>query len=113
MATGLTGMQLTANGGAGDDVLIGSAGDDILHGDAGDDILIGGPGLDTLDQGTGSGVVIQFAVSAPSSDGSQAAALLGQFMASSFVTAGDGQGAAPIADAAAANPQPMLAQPSV
>jgi hypothetical protein len=36
--------------------------------------------------------------------------LLGQFMASSFVTAGDGQGAVPIAEAAA-NSQPALAQP--
>jgi Ca2+-binding RTX toxin-like protein len=41
-ATGLTGMQLTANGGDGADVLIGSAGDDNLNGDAGDDVLIGG-----------------------------------------------------------------------
>ncbi len=46
------------------------------------------------------------------SDGSRAAslALLGQHMASSFVTAGDGHGATPIADEAA-NPQPVLAQP--
>ena len=58
-ATGLTGMQFIANGGDGDDVLIGSAGDDVLHGDAGDDVLIGGPGVDVLDQGPGSGVVIQ------------------------------------------------------
>ncbi len=104
-ATGLTGMQLVANGGDGNDVLIGSPGDDVLHGDAGDDVLIGGPGQDVLDQGTGSGVVIQSPVGAPS-----AAALLGQFMASSFVTAGDGQGAAPIAEAAAIQ-QPVLAQP--
>jgi Ca2+-binding RTX toxin-like protein len=106
-ATGLTGMQFTANGGDGNDVLIGSAGDDILHGDAGDDVLIGGPGQDVLDQGTGSGVVIQSPVSAP-----PAAALLGQSMASTFVTAGVGQGAAPIAEAAV-NPQPVLAQPHV
>ena len=105
MATGLTGMQLTANGGDGADVLIGSAGDDILNGDAGDDVLIGGPGVDVLNQGPGNGVVIQAPVSTPS-----AAALLGQFMASSFVTAGDGHGAAPIAEAAAL-PQPVLAQP--
>ena len=109
-ASGLTGMQFTANGGDGDDILIGSAGDDILHGDAGDDVLIGGPGVDVLDQGPGSGVVIQSPVSVPPSSGAQPAALLGQFMASSFVTAGDGHGAAPIAEAAA-NPQPVLAQP--
>ena len=42
-ASGLgTAMQLTANGGDGDDVLIGSAGNDILTGGAGDDVLIGG-----------------------------------------------------------------------
>jgi len=106
-ATGLTGMQFIANGGDGNDVLIGSAGDDVMHGDAGDDILIGGPGQDVLDQGTGTGVVIQSPVGAP-----PAAALLGQSMASTFVTAGVGQGAAPIAEAAA-NPQPVLAQPHV
>ena len=37
-------MQLTANGGDGDDVLIGSAGNDTLTGGAGDDVLIGGRG---------------------------------------------------------------------
>jgi len=105
VASDLTGMQLTVNGGDGADVLIGSAGDDILNGDAGDDILIGGPGVDVLNQGPGNGVVIQAPVSSP-----PGAALLGQFMASSFVTAGDGQGAAPIAEAAA-NQQPVLAQP--
>jgi Ca2+-binding RTX toxin-like protein len=111
-ATGLTGMQFIANGGDGNDVIIGSAGDDVLHGDAGDDILIGGPGVDVLDQGPGSGVVIQSPVSAPPSDGARFAALLGQSMASTFVTAGVGHGAAPIAEAAA-NPQPVLAQPHV
>ena len=65
MATGLTGMQLTANGGDGADVLIGSAGDDILNGDAGDDVLIGGPGVDVLNQGPGNGVVIQAPVMHP------------------------------------------------
>jgi Ca2+-binding RTX toxin-like protein len=105
VATGLSGMQLIANGGDGNDILVGSAGDDVLHGDAGDDILIGGPGVDVLDQGTGAGVVIQSPVGAP-----PAAALLGQSMASTFVTAGIGQGAGPIAEAAV-NPQPVLAQP--
>ena len=42
-ASGLgTAMLFTANGGDGDDVLIGSAGDDTLSGGAGDDVLIGG-----------------------------------------------------------------------
>ena len=44
------------------------------------------------------------------SDGSHAAALLGQFMASSFATAGDSHGATPIADQPPAQ-QPLLAQP--
>src|SRR5262249_16035103 len=47
-ASCLTGMLLTANGGDGDDVLIGSAGDDVLTGGAGDDVLNGGPGQDIL-----------------------------------------------------------------
>src|SRR5262245_17808344 len=110
-ASGLAvGISLAVNGGNGDDVILGGAGDDILHGDAGDDILIGGPGLDVLDQGSGNGVVIQFAVGAPPAASAQAAALLGQSMASSFVTAGVGQGTAPIAEAAV-NAQPVLAQP--
>jgi Ca2+-binding RTX toxin-like protein len=41
-ASGLSGMLLTANGGDGDDVLVGSPGNDILTGGAGDDVLIGG-----------------------------------------------------------------------
>ncbi|MGC2585221.1 MAG: hypothetical protein WA445_02925, partial [Pseudolabrys sp.] len=46
------------------------------------------------------------------SDGSHAAnlALLGQHMASSFATAGDGHGATPVADQPPAQP-PLLAQP--
>ena len=94
----LSRMLLTANGGDGADVLIGSRGDDILNGDAGDDILIGNGGQDVLDGGTGSNVVIAAATS-----------LLAQFMAASFVTAGDNPGTTPLADSQAA-PQPMLAQ---
>ena len=52
-------ILLTANGGDGDDVLIGGAGNDTLTGGAGDDILIGGPGLDVLDGGTGDNILIQ------------------------------------------------------
>ena len=45
-ASGLgTAMLFTANGGDGDDVLIGSAGNDTLAGGAGDDVLIGGGGM--------------------------------------------------------------------
>ena len=47
-ASGLgTAMVLTANGGDGDDVLIGSVGNDTLNGGAGDDVLIGGGGQDS------------------------------------------------------------------
>jgi Ca2+-binding RTX toxin-like protein len=101
-ASGFTGMLVTANGGDGDDVLIGSAGNDILTGGAGDDILLGGGGQDVLDGGPGANVVINgFAGNA---------AVLGQFMASSFVSAGDSLGATPIADPQAGH-QPVLAIP--
>jgi Ca2+-binding RTX toxin-like protein len=52
-------IQLTADGGDGDDVLIGGASDDTLLGGAGDDVLIGGPGQDILDGGAGNNVLIQ------------------------------------------------------
>lgn len=52
-------MSLFADGGDGDDVLIGGAGNDTLRGGAGDDVLIGGPGQDILDGGTGNNVLIQ------------------------------------------------------
>ncbi|HEV7479098.1 MAG TPA: calcium-binding protein, partial [Roseiarcus sp.] len=58
-ASGLSGIQLTADGGDGADVLIGSPGNDTLLGGAGDDVLIGGPGLDVLDGGSGGNVGIQ------------------------------------------------------
>jgi Ca2+-binding RTX toxin-like protein len=52
-------IGVEADGGAGDDILIGGAGADTLRGDAGDDVLLGGPGVDALDGGAGSNVVIQ------------------------------------------------------
>ena len=57
LATGA--ISLTANGGVGDDVLIGGDGDDTLSGGDGDDVLIGGPGNDILDGGPGDNIVIQ------------------------------------------------------
>jgi Ca2+-binding RTX toxin-like protein len=51
-------IHLTADGGDGDDVLVGSAGSDVLLGGAGDDVLIGNGGQDTLDGGPGANVVI-------------------------------------------------------
>ena len=46
-------IQLTLDGGDGDDVLIGGDGNDVLIGGAGDDVLLGGPGIDVLDGGDG------------------------------------------------------------
>jgi Ca2+-binding RTX toxin-like protein len=59
--TGLTAgaILLTANGGEGDDVLLGGDGNDTLSGGAGDDVLIGGAGQDILDGAPGDDVVIQ------------------------------------------------------
>ena len=42
---------IAANGGEGDDVLIGGAGNDVLDGGPGDDVLIGGAGNDVLTNG--------------------------------------------------------------
>ena len=52
-------IQLTEDGGEGDDILTGSAGDDTLTGDAGDDILMGGPGNDVLNAAPGDDVIFQ------------------------------------------------------
>jgi Ca2+-binding RTX toxin-like protein len=123
-ASGLLDMQLTANGGDGNDVLIGSPGNDVLTGGNGDDVLIGGGGLDVLDGGPGNNVVIQGAppilpadrtnpggsIAAGAGSPSTNVALLGQFMASSFVTAGDAHGGTPITEPPP-NQQPLLTQP--
>ena len=60
-ASGLsaTAIQLPADGGDGDDVLIGGFGNDTLTGGDGDDVLIGGPGQDVLDGGAGDNILIQ------------------------------------------------------
>ena len=52
-------VSFSADGGDGNDVIVGSAGDDVLHGGAGDDVLTGGPGTDVLDGGTGANVLTQ------------------------------------------------------
>ena len=101
-ASGLHGgIQLVANGGNGDDVLIGSPGNDTLTGGAGDDVLIGNGGLDILDGGSGNNVVIQGGAAMA------AAMLLNQAMAASFVPAGDGHGAMPLADPHTAQTQTL------
>jgi hypothetical protein len=85
-----------------------------LRGGLGDDILIGGTVLDVLDGGPGANVVIpgSFRPALATSDSSPAlgmnAALLGQFMASSFVP--EGQGAVTVTDPQA-NPPNLLATP--
>jgi Ca2+-binding RTX toxin-like protein len=105
-ASGLQpGIQLTANGGDGDDVIIGGLGNDILTGGNGDDVLLGGGGQDVLDGGPGNNILIQ-GFAAPA--GAASAALLGQFMASSFAPAGQGLGAMSMADPQAGQ-QPVLA----
>jgi Ca2+-binding RTX toxin-like protein len=50
-------MSYTADGGTGDDVLIGGAGNDTLRGGDGDDVLVGGPGDDNLDGGAGDNLL--------------------------------------------------------
>ena len=52
-------IQLTVDGGAGDDVLIGGDGNDVLSGGPDDDVLIGGPGTDVIDGGDGDDIEIQ------------------------------------------------------
>ena len=121
-ASGLgTAMLLTADGGEGDDILIGSPGPDILRGGPGDDVLIGGAGADVLDGGPGNNIIIQSAGLASNANGvaersntdpsGMSVALLGQYMASSFVMAGDGQGGTLITDPPSSQQQPVLAQP--
>jgi Ca2+-binding RTX toxin-like protein len=110
-ASGLgSAMNLTANGGDGDDVLVGSAGNDILSGGAGDDVLLGGGGQDVLDGGPGDNVVIPGVAPPPVIQIASNVALLSQFMASSFAGDGAGHTATPIVDPQAGQ-QPMLATP--
>ncbi|MFO0842050.1 MAG: hypothetical protein U0797_06560 [Gemmataceae bacterium] len=52
-------IQLKADGGQGNDVLVGGDGNDVLSGGEGDDVLIGGLGNDVLDGGPGDNVPIQ------------------------------------------------------
>jgi Ca2+-binding RTX toxin-like protein len=52
------GVHLTADGGKGDDVLLGGAGNDLLLGGDGDDVLLGGDGDDVLDGGAGEDILI-------------------------------------------------------
>jgi Ca2+-binding RTX toxin-like protein len=109
LAAGFSGMQVTENGGDGDDVLIGSAGNDVLSGGAGNDLLIGLGGQDVLDGGPGNNLVLGSPTVAPPTVAPHVA-LLGQAMASSFAPAGEGLGGTPLPDPNAHQP-PLLAQP--
>ncbi|MGY0571620.1 hypothetical protein ACTGJ9_011675 [Bradyrhizobium sp. RDM12] len=75
---------------------------------------MGGGGQDVLDGGPGNNIQIQAPVSrgaaVATSSPAASAALLGQFMASSLVSAGEGHDAVPIA-APSATQQPQLAVP--
>jgi Ca2+-binding RTX toxin-like protein len=55
---GADAIQFTADGGDGNDVLIGGAGNHTLLGGAGDDVLVAGPGPHVLDGGPGNNVLI-------------------------------------------------------
>ena len=52
-------IQLVANGGDNNDILVGGDGNDVLSGGEGDDVLVGGLGIDVLDGGNGDDVEIQ------------------------------------------------------
>jgi Ca2+-binding RTX toxin-like protein len=92
-ASGLSGIQLTANGGDGDDVLIGGASPATLSGGAGDDVLIGASGADVLDGGSGDNIVIENGP-APSA----AIGMLSPLAPSSFVATDPAHGVSPPAD---------------
>jgi Ca2+-binding RTX toxin-like protein len=51
-------IQLTADGGENNDVLVGGEGADVLTGGGGDDVLIGNGGTDVLDGGLGDDVEV-------------------------------------------------------
>jgi Ca2+-binding RTX toxin-like protein len=55
-------LGIAADGGTGDDILIGGAGNDTLDGGADDDVLVGGPGIDVLTNGE---IQIQLVADAP------------------------------------------------
>ena len=52
-------VLFTADGGSGNDILVGSVGNDTLLGGDGNDILLGNAGADVLTGGGGFNIVIQ------------------------------------------------------
>lgn len=99
-------MQLVANGGDGNDIMLGGNGGETLNGEAGDDILIGGGIHNVLNGGPGANVIIPGGAAAPTGS----AALLGQSMASTLVTPGGSFGAPQTTDPLS-NQHPTLAPP--
>jgi Ca2+-binding RTX toxin-like protein len=93
-ASGLSGIQLTENGGDGNDVLIGGNGNDFLSGGLGDDVLIGGPGQDILDGGPGDNILIQDA----------AFAAMSPFTAASFAATATTHGVAGLTSSPTSQP---------
>jgi Ca2+-binding RTX toxin-like protein len=61
-------IAFTADGGDGDDVIVGSDGNDRLNGEAGDDVVDGGPGADQLSCGPGNDVVLSDAADTVAAD---------------------------------------------
>jgi Ca2+-binding RTX toxin-like protein len=56
---GAAALQLVADAGDGNDVMVGGDGNDTFFGGNGDDVLVGGPGQDVLDGGLGDNIIIQ------------------------------------------------------
>ena len=103
-ASGHSGIQLTADGGDGNDILIGGADSATLIGGAGDDVLIGNSGADVLDGGPGSNVVIHNPAPSPH------IGVLSRLMESSFSTTADKHGVSTLIETHAT---PLLAHPQV
>ena len=61
-------IAFTADGGDGNDVLLGGLGGDRLNGEANDDVVNGGPGADELSCGSGNDVVISDAADTVAAD---------------------------------------------
>jgi Ca2+-binding RTX toxin-like protein len=81
-------IQLTADGGPGDDILHGGIGNDNLSGGDDDDVLIGGSGTDVLNGGPGDNTVIQDGVNA----GSGIVSIFGTDAADTITLSRDGAG---------------------
>ena len=61
-------ILFAADGGDGDDILVGGSGGDALSGAAGDDVLVGGPGADQLSCGDGADTAISDAADTVAAD---------------------------------------------